>query len=105
MDEALLLRAFERVVGRIEVGNKHTLEVLEQVVQEVPLSRGSVHIQDLLLRRENQDVSCTSAQPHFGLVDMENVTGEDFVKKPLVSWPVVFGHHRLEPPYLRRVHP
>ena len=104
VDQALLLRAREGVVGRVEVRHQHAAEVLEQLGQEVPLPGRPVQVHDLLGGREHPDVPLPGPQLHLGLVDVQDRAGEDLLEQPLVARPVVPGHQRLEPVDLLLAH-
>src|SRR5262249_19700861 len=57
MDEAFLLGTFDRVIGRVEVGDEDAPEPVEHLLEDRTLARGGVDIDNLFQVREGPDVS------------------------------------------------
>src|SRR5208337_990709 len=104
VDEALLLWAFDGVVGGVEVGYKDAVEVLEQFPQEVPLSGRPVHVDDLFQICEDPDVAFAYTQFHLRLIDVEKIPGKDLLEQPPVGTSVVPCHQSFEHVDLTVVH-
>src|SRR5271157_277490 len=104
VDETLLLRAFDGVVGGVEVRYKDAVEVLEQSPQEVPLSGRPVHVDDFFQICEDPDVAFAYTQFHLCLIDVEKIPGEDLLEQPPVGTPVVPCHQSFEHVDLSVVH-
>src|SRR5690349_15379486 len=96
MDQALLLRAVDRVVGSVEVGDQYALEVLEQLLEEVALPSRAVQEDDLLGTGEHADVARAGLQLHLRFVDVQRRPGEDLIKQSPVAASVVACHQGLD---------
>src|SRR5260370_33833418 len=56
VNQAFLLLTRKGVVGGIKIGDKYSIKILEQVVQESPLSSWPLHAANLVLIRENAHI-------------------------------------------------
>ena len=77
----------ERIVGGVEVGDEDPVEVLEELLQEVPLPRGPIHVDHFLVAGEDPDISLPRLELDLGLVNMQDLTGEDRGQEPVVGRP------------------
>src|SRR2546423_6909970 len=68
VNEALLLRARDRVVSRVEVRNQHASESVEQFQQDGPLPGWGVGVDDFFHVGEGPDVAGVSLDYSLGLV-------------------------------------
>src|SRR5262249_48840649 len=96
VEEALLLGAVDGVIGRVEIRDQHTFEILEQLLEEVTLACWSAHERDFFEVREDPDIHLPGLQLQDCLIDVQELSRENLGEELLVGPSVVSGHQRLE---------
>src|SRR5207247_3367468 len=93
---ALLLGAWHRVVGSVEIGDQNTVEASQCVLDQAPLARLRVEVDYLADRSKHPDVTDLAVQPDSCFICMNYVACCHGSEDLFSSFLVVFGSVLLE---------
>ena len=79
------------------------MEVLEELLQEVPLPRGPIYVDHFLIAGEDPDISLPCLELDLGLVNMQDSAGEDRAQEPVVGRSIGASELVLETQELSRM--
>src|SRR5262249_19747189 len=96
MDQALLLRAGQRVVAAVEVGYQDPPKVLQHILEKGGLAVGSVYVQDVLQVRQDPDIPLVLPQVDVRLIGVDQPTLQNPVEDTPASCTVTPGHQALQ---------
>src|SRR5438034_5985781 len=89
--QALLLGAWHRVVGSVEIGDQNTVEASQCVLDQAPLARLRVEVDYLADRSKHPDVTDLAVQPDSCFICMNYVACCHGSEDLFSSFLVVFG--------------
>src|SRR5436853_246483 len=97
VEDALLLRARNRVVGRVEIRHQNAGESLESALHQAPFAGLGIEVNHFTPCRKNPHVRCLVVQFDSCFIGMNQVSMYHFVENVLSGFLVVFSSARLEP--------
>src|SRR5258708_27247388 len=104
VEQALLLRAWNRVVGRVEIRYQNPLEPIQSALHQAPFACLRVKIDHFAERGKNPDVSRRAVQSNSCFICMNHAALYHFSEDLLSGFPVVFSPALLEPTHDNFVH-
>src|ERR1700751_2188220 len=97
MEDALLLRARNRVVGRIKIRHQNAAESLQSSLHEAPFAGLGIEVDYFTPCCQNPHVCYLVVQFDSCFIGMNQVSMYHFVENVLSGFLVVFSSARLEP--------
>src|SRR5215469_13783565 len=74
MDQAFLLRATDRIIGRIEIGDQDALETSEELLGHISFTSRRPDVHHLLHAREYPNVAITFSCGQVGLISVHELS-------------------------------
>src|SRR5882762_6618436 len=101
---ALLLRARNRIVGRIEIRHQTARESLQGALCEIPFAGLGIEVDDFTPSSKNPHVGCGAVQFDSCFISVNTVSSYHSRRYVLARFPIVFSPACLEPTHDDFVH-
>jgi len=91
MDKTLLLRAAERIVGGVEIGDEYSLEPFQKFLDEAAFSRIRVKITYLVEVRKDPHICSPASEAYSRLINVKKTPIDEVIQNDSVCFLIASG--------------